>query len=311
MKIPNSYEPLKSDDVIFPPFSDNDVPQFSPARVWFELRKLNPNKSTVPGDFPVKLTKHFAAYLAEPLTDILNTSIKRGEYPNIYKVELSTPVPKAHPTVKTSHLRNISGLFHFDKVIEKLLAELIISDIQENLDPSQYGNQRQMSIQHYLVKMLHSILRALDDSSKKQAVLANFIDWDNAFPRQCPKLGVQSFLKNGVRPSLMPVLINYFQDRHMSVKWHGHTSKPRKVNGGGPAGATLGLLEYISQSNDCADAVPVDDRFRFVDDLSFLEIINLLMVGLVTFDVSRNVSSNLLESNLFLPPESLKSQQYL
>ena len=33
LKIPNSYEPLKSDDVIFPPFSDNDVPQFSPARV--------------------------------------------------------------------------------------------------------------------------------------------------------------------------------------------------------------------------------------------------------------------------------------
>ena len=75
-------------------------------------------------------------------------------------------MPKVHPTVKTSHLRNISGLFHFDKVIEKLLAELIISDIQENLDPSQYDNQRQKSIQHYLVKMLHSILRALDDSSK-------------------------------------------------------------------------------------------------------------------------------------------------
>ena len=56
----------------------------------------------------------------------------------------------------------------------------------------------------------------------------------------------------------------------MSVKWHGHTSKPRKVIGGGPAGATLGLLEYISQSNDYADAVPVDDSFCFGDDLSFL-----------------------------------------
>ena len=37
------------------------------------------------------------------------------------------------------------------------------------------------------------------------AVVANLIDWNNAFPRQCPKLGVESFIRNGVRPSLIPL----------------------------------------------------------------------------------------------------------
>ena len=43
------------------------------------------------------------------------------------------------------------------------------------------------------------------------------------------------------------IISNYFQDRQMSVKWHGCSSVPRKIKGGGPQGATTGLLEYLSQ----------------------------------------------------------------
>ena len=34
------------------------------------------------------------------------------------------------------------------------------------------------------------------------------------------------------------------------------------------------ILEYLSQSNDNADLVSVDDRFKFVDDLSVSEIVD-------------------------------------
>ena len=53
----------------------------------------------------------------------------------------------------------------------------------------------------------------------------------------------------------------WFQDREMIVKWHGCKSVPWKVKGGGPQGATLGLLEYISQSNDNSDCVSERDLF--------------------------------------------------
>ena len=146
--------------------------------------------------------------------------------------------------------------------------------MSSSLDPSQYGNQKGISIQHYLIDMIHRILTTLDNNSRKEtfAVIASLIDWNNAFARQCPKLGIESFMKNGVRPALIPVLVNYFQNREMTVKWHGCHSLPRRVNGGGPQGATLGLLEYLSQSNDSADMVKVSDRFKFIDDLSILEL---------------------------------------
>ena len=90
----------------------------------------------MPGDFPPKLIKHFA-YLAEPLTSIYNASIKRGEYPSIYKFEVCTPVPKVNSPENVTQLRNISGLLNFDKIYEKLLSQAMISDMQAKMGPSQ------------------------------------------------------------------------------------------------------------------------------------------------------------------------------
>ena len=181
------------------------------------------------------------------------------------------------------------------------------------MDPAQYGNQRGISIQHYLINMVHRILLVLYNNSRRDtfAVIASLIDWNNAFPRQCPKLGIESFIRNGVRPGLIPVLINYFQDREMSVKWHGCRSAPIKIHGGGPQGATLGILEYLSQSNNSADLVSVEDRFKFVDDLSLLEIVDLLTVGITSYNLKQHVPSDVPVHNQYIPAENLTSQHWL
>ena len=97
----------------------------------------------------------------------------------------------------------------------------------------------------------------------------------------------------------------------MSVSWHGCTSVPRKINGSGPQGATLGILEYLSQSNNNADCVSSEDRFKFIDDLTILEIINLLTIGISCFNVKNQVPSDILENNQFIPSENLESQLFL
>ena len=99
--------------------------------------------------------------------------------------------------------------------------------------------------------MINAILTCLDTNTanEKNAAFCSLIDWKQAFDRKCPTIGVQSFVYNGLRSSLIPLLISYFQDRHMIVKWHGEESSIRKLNGGGPQGGLWGILEYLSQSN--------------------------------------------------------------
>ena len=277
------------------------------------MDSLDASKSNVVGDIPAKVLKSCSAELTIPVTDLINTSIKQGKWPDIFKVEIVTPVPKEFPPKDIDQLRNISGLLNLDKVAEKLDSKLIIADMKEKLDPSQYANQPGLSIQHYLIKFIDRILGALDGSSKgeKCAILATLVDWKQAFPRQCPKLGVESFMKNGVRPALIPLLVNYFQGRQMKVKWKGQLSQPRDLIGGGPQGSTFGIWEYLSQSNENAECIDPEDRFKFVDDLSFIEIIYLLNIGVASYNVHAHVPSDIPTHNQIIPSENLKTKAQL
>ena len=118
-------------------------------------------------------------------------------------------------------------------------------------------------------------------------------------------------IENGVGGLLIPVLTNYFLERKMSVKWHGCYSVPKDIHGGGPQGATLGLLEYLSQSNSSSDYAGVEDRFKFIDDLTILEIVNLVTVGLTSFNLKQQIPNDIPLHNQYIPASNLKSQEWL
>ena len=182
-----------------------------------------------------------------------------------------------------------------------------------SLDPSQFGNQKNLSIEHYLVRLMHRIVSNVDKNSQGEvnAVLATFVDWSKAYSRQCHKLGIESFIKNGVRPSLIPLLTSYFQNRKIIVKFHGKYSEPKLQPGSGAQGATLGNWEFLSQTNNSSDCVPKDDRFKYVDDLSILEIINLLNIGLCSYNFKNQIPSDIPIHGQFINNDDLKSQFYL
>ena len=116
---------------------------------------------------------------------------------------------------------------------------------------------------------------------------------------------------NGVRASLIPLLTSNFEDREMRVKWDGVISQPRKLPGGGAMGASLGNWEFLSQTNDNADCEPLDDRFKFVDDLTTLEIINLINIGISSFRMQNQVPSDIPTHGQYVEGRKLKSQKYL
>ena len=312
-QVSQEYEKLEDGDVEIPEFDVSQIPQVEEKEVQYTLAGLDTSKSNVQNDIPAKILKEFSADLAKPVSNVINASLKQGKWPDIYKLEIVTPVPKEFPPKDVDQLRNISGLLNLDKVSEKIISKMIISDMKGKMDPSQFANQKGLSIQHYLIKMIDRILEALDKNAKGEscAVLATMVDWKQAFPRQCPKLGVESFIENGVRPSLIPVLVNYFQGRKMKVKWHGEMSSSRQLNGGGPQGSTFGIWEYLSQSNNNANSISESDRFKFVDDLTFLEIIWLLNVGIATYNVKAHVPSDIPAHNQLIVPENLQTSKYL
>ena len=55
----------------------------------------------------------------------------------------------------------------------------------------------------------------------------------------------------------------------------------------------------------------LSEKFKFIDDLSILEIINLLSIGLANYDFQSHVPSDLGTGHFYLDPKYLKSQEYL
>ena len=97
----------------------------------------------------------------------------------------------------------------------------------------------------------------------------------------------------------------------MKVKWHGVTSSVKNMPGGGPQGCHMGQLEYSSQSNDSGDCVEPEDRYKFVDDMSILAVINLITCGIASYNFRSHVASDIATGDKFLPAENIMSQTHL
>ena len=176
---------MKKEDIQVTNFSSDEIPIMSVKTVEKCSQEINTRKSITKDDIPSQIFKQFTTYISQPATVLINKCIKEGIWPDTFKCEYVTPISKVFPPKKIEDLQNISGLLNLNKIAEKCIAELMIKDMKAKLDPSQYANQKGVGIQHYLIKMLNTILTVLHKSSKGEvkAILATFVDWQQAFPR--------------------------------------------------------------------------------------------------------------------------------
>ena len=96
----------------------------------------------------------------------------------------------------------------------------------------------------------------------------------------------------------------------MQVRYNSAYSGIYSLPGGGAQGTLLGVLQFLVQSNDNADCVSSDMRFKFVDDLSILELV-LLASLLTEYDVRNHIPNDVGIDESFIPPVHLKTQSYL
>ena len=82
------------------------------------------------------------------------------------------------------------------------------------------------------------------------------------------------------------------------------------INEGGTQGATFRILEYLSQTNNSEDIVNQEDGFKFVEDLTGLDIVNHLTIGITLSCTIRTVvyvgpQIRFIRTTIFSCPEQL------
>ena len=89
------------------------------------LAAKKPN-SSVPGDIPKKLIQEFSVEITTPATIIMNKALKNLEFPNTWKKEYGTPIPKVPNPESNDQHRLISLTKFLSKVFEAFLVDWIL-----------------------------------------------------------------------------------------------------------------------------------------------------------------------------------------
>ena len=251
------------------------APQLNVYKVYKKIQCLKKTKSTLPIDLPENLRKEAAEFLAEPLTDIYNACLRQGKFPNIWKKEYVTPVPKVtenEPIREITDVRKIASTSDYSKIYEHFLLEFILEDIAEKLSKTQFGGKKGVGTEHLMVKMLDRIQKLLDNHDQVAVVLKSY-DWRGAFDRLDPTIVTLKCIKLGIRSSIIKILIDFITERKMQVKINQQTSSSYDLIGGGPQGSLIGQLLYIIGSDDVAEEIPDDDKYKYIDDLAVLDTV--------------------------------------
>ena len=104
---------------------------------------------------------------------------------------------------------------------------------------------------------------------------------------------------------------NSCEGRSCRIKWRDLLSKQRLLPGSGAQGSILGNIEYISQTNNNADHIPEEDKWKWIDDLTVIEIVNLITVGLSSYNFRQHVASDIPVHGQFVSAQNLKTDKFI
>ena len=239
------------------------------------------------------------------MTEIINTCLRDGRFPTPWRREWVTPVPKTTSQPQNcKQLRKIASTSDYSKIFETFLRKWIIEDIDKRIHINQFAGRKGMGTEHLLVMMVDRVKQLLDRPGMS-AVVATAVDWMGAFDRLDPTITISKLVTMGVRSSLVPIIIEFMTDRRMSVRYNTASSKWHTLVGGSPQGSWMGQMAYIAASDDAARGLEDQDKFKFCDDLTILE---LVMLGGLLSDYIGLLSDYIGTDQQFLDPANMKTQ---
>ena len=228
------------DPSVVPPPAPNNLTMLNLDDVTKRLTSFKKPKSMVKGDIFPSMINRAAPTLAVPLLHIYNTITLTQSWPDLWKTEYVTPIPKKTMPQSPGDLRNISCTQLFSKVYESFVLEWLGSQIQ--LRPNQYGGVKGSGTEHFLVNLWQKVLENIEDP--RAGSLLTSIDFAKAFNRLDFSHCIRSLTTRGADNNLTRIVASFLSGRVMRVKVGSDLSNPRQVLGGVPQGSLLGVFLF-------------------------------------------------------------------
>ena len=179
-----------------------------------------PSDKSINDIMPMKVYKYIIPQIVEPLTHIVNLSMKNGVMPAACKIASITPILKSGDPNDPNNYRPISILPLLGKCIEYFVNQQLTAYVEENkfLSNQQYGFRKDHSTTFLMLDLFDKIFMA-KESLKKPAVV--FLDIRKAFDTVNHDILLKKLKHYGVDGFVIKWFESYLQDRRQFTKIGG------------------------------------------------------------------------------------------
>ena len=202
---------------------------------------LSSNKACGPSSISTSLLKTLKGVLSIPLQLLFNCSFSTGLVPDQFKVARVVPIHKKGSSFLVSNYRPISLLSIFNKVIEKLMYNRIISYLEKFsiLHNKQFGFRSKQLTTHALLLLTNEIQRSINNGTYSCGI---FFDLCKAFDTVDHIIILHKLEYYGIGGVANDWFASYLSSRRQFVSFFGTYSDYQTVTCGVPQGSVLGPL---------------------------------------------------------------------
>jgi hypothetical protein len=229
------------------------------------ISNFQSKQSTGIDEIPMSIVKTSAAYIAEPISRIINNSFTSGIVPDTLKIAKVCPIFKSGDREEFTNYRPISILPTFSKIVEKAVFNRLTTYLESKcmLIKNQYGFRQGHSTYMAIMDMYDKISAAMNRNEYSVGV---FIDLSKAFDTLDHDILLKKLENYGLRGVPNKWFQNYLHNRKQYVFLSNCSSSMKSINYGVPQGSILGPLLFILYINDIVNCSSVLKFVLFADD---------------------------------------------
>jgi hypothetical protein len=246
-------EPLNESQVM----KDENWTPFSVAEIKEAVNLSKNKRSAGPDELPMCLIKDCGEALLEPLTELFNSIVSSGEFPEEWKIAKVVPIHKKGKRTMVENFRPVSNLSSVSKIFERCLLKRINAWYKD--DECQHGFRSGHSTTSAALSIQHFVATGLD-SNRKMAIYS--LDMSAAFDLLRPTI-LDSML-HSMPACLRKMIASFLNKRKSYVEIDGQSSFLTESNIGVPQGSVLGPKLFTIYTGGMSSEVFKDENTRIV-----------------------------------------------